>query len=232
MENNIKNYVITISGEPGSGKSTIVKSLSEKYTKLGKIVHIISVGKIFREIAIEEYKRRFPDVKNPTIEDVNNDIRFKKYLENIDTRIDAQIAKKGKEINSVSRHNEVYIIDSRLAWKTVDNAFDVRLTVDDEEAGKRVFFDKTRGKEDRYESLDEAIKTTKRRKEGEVKRFGESYGDITSPENYNIIIDTSHATVNDISDEIMKALESYLIGQPYPKYYQNSKIRGKEWNTK
>ena len=37
--NEIKNKIITISGEPASGKSTVKKALVKKYTELGYNVH-------------------------------------------------------------------------------------------------------------------------------------------------------------------------------------------------
>lgn len=47
--NEIKNKIITISGEPASGKSTVKKALVKKYTELGYNVHEISTGDMFRE---------------------------------------------------------------------------------------------------------------------------------------------------------------------------------------
>ena len=45
---NIRNKIITISGEPASGKSTVVKEIKSKYEKQGFNVYIISVGDVFR----------------------------------------------------------------------------------------------------------------------------------------------------------------------------------------
>ena len=50
----IKNRIITISGEPASGKSTIIQRLKEDYEKQGYRVHIFSVGHEFRKIAQEK----------------------------------------------------------------------------------------------------------------------------------------------------------------------------------
>lgn len=55
--------VITISGDPGSGKSTVRNALKEEFEKQGKMVVICSVGDIFRHLAeekgmsIEEFNR-------------------------------------------------------------------------------------------------------------------------------------------------------------------------------
>ena len=50
----IKNRIITISGEPASGKSTVIKRLREKYEEEGYKVHIFSIGNEFRKMAQEK----------------------------------------------------------------------------------------------------------------------------------------------------------------------------------
>ena len=60
----IKNKIITISGEPASGKSTVVKEIKSKYENEGYTVHIISVGDVFREMVKKEYLKKYPDRTN------------------------------------------------------------------------------------------------------------------------------------------------------------------------
>ena len=52
MENEIKNRIIAISGEPVSGKGTTIKKITELLIKNGykeENIHIISTGHKFRE---------------------------------------------------------------------------------------------------------------------------------------------------------------------------------------
>ena len=65
-----------------------------------------------------------------------------KQIHSIDGKIDGTIVKKGKAFSEVERPNDVYILDSRLAWNNVPNSYAIRLTVNDAIAGKRVFNDK------------------------------------------------------------------------------------------
>lgn len=53
---------------------------------------------------------------------------------------------KGEAINREPHPNEIWIIDSRLAFNNIPDAFSVRLTTNADIAGKRLFNDKTRGK--------------------------------------------------------------------------------------
>lgn len=61
--NEIKNKIITISGEPASGKSTVKKALVKKYKELGYNVHEVSTGDMFREVSIREYKKFIQKLK-------------------------------------------------------------------------------------------------------------------------------------------------------------------------
>ena len=74
--NKIKNKIITISGEPASGKSTVVKVIEEKYKKCGYKVHIISVGEVFRETIKKEYLKMYPDKKDANLADIQSDVAF------------------------------------------------------------------------------------------------------------------------------------------------------------
>lgn len=212
----IKNKIITISGEPASGKSTVVRSLKKKYEEMGNTVHIASTGNIFRELVVKAYLQMYPD-KRP--EDVDLaalqlDEEFAKKRSEIDSKIDTEVQKRGEEINSKERPNDVYIIDSRLAWHNIPASYAVRLTVDEEVAGNRVFKDSTRGSEDKYDTVEDAIKKTRERKLGEIERYKKRYGiDLTKKENYDLIIDTSYSDINELAQRIIDGEESYRTGK-------------------
>lgn len=208
----IKNRIITISGEPASGKSTVINKLKEDYEKQGFNVHIFSVGHEFRKIAQE---------KGLTIEELNE---YMTKRENIDKLIDSTVAQRGKEINSKLRENDIYIFDSRLAFHNIPDSFSIRLTVDDNVAGKRVFGDNKRGKEDTYTSIEEAIEKTHNRKITEVERYKKRYGiDLHDENNYKLVIDTSYSKVEDITQVIEQCLGLELEEKPYAKMWTSPK---------
>lgn len=216
----IRNNIITLSGEPVAGKSTVKKLLIEIYQKMGYTVHEISTGDMFRKIAIREYKKIHPEINEEdiNISDVQTDETFAKKRSEIDGIIDGLIAQTGKEINSQIRPKDVYIIDSRLAWHNIPSSFAVRLTIDEKIAGKRVFNDATRGKEDKYGTVKEAIEKTRTRKLGEITRYKQRYGvDLSDPENYNLVIDTSFTNPEELAQIIVDAEKHYEEGKNYPK---------------
>ena len=206
----IKNRIITISGEPASGKSTTVEKLIEKYRNLGLSVHVISTGELFRQRAKSEYLKMYPDKTDANLADIQADETFAKKRAEIDSAIDGYIEQKGKEINTVKRPNDVYIIDSRLAWHNIPKSFAVRLTVDEVIAGQRVFQDKTRGSEDSYATVEEAIEKTRQRKLGEIERYKQRYGvNLVNPENYDLIVDTSDSNTEQLADIIINGERAY-----------------------
>lgn len=220
--NQIKNKIITISGEPASGKSTVVKHLKSKYEKMGFNVHIISVGHTFRDLAKKEYLKMYPDRTDANLADIQTDPSFIAKRDMIDKMVDGEVAKRGNEINSVERPNDVYIIDSRLAWSNVPESYAVRLMVNENIAGDRVFKDKTRGKEDQYDSVEEAITKTRERKLAEISRYKQRYGvDLTNPDNYDLIVDTSYSKSDELADIIIEGEEKYRSGEYYPKTWKS-----------
>lgn len=218
----IRNKIITISGEPVSGKSTVVKLIRDKYEKMGNKVQIISVGNIFRQLIQEEYYRTYPDRKNVSLTEIQTDEEFKEKRNKIDKMVDGEIARRGQLINQTEQPNTVYIIDSRLAWHNIPDSYAIRLTVNEKIAGKRVFDDQTRGVEDKFYSLDEAIEQTRKRKLSEIQRYKERYGvDLTNPDNYDLIVDTSFSNPRELAQIIVEGEQNYRTGKYYPKTWKS-----------
>lgn len=262
------NKIITISGQPVTGKGTTVKSIVEKLEKQGyhkENIHVISTGHEFRNYfdAIFEFVTKYKnpeqmgsfkqneylktllekqenrevlintiielmqsgiDVNALTIENANNLKEFKALRKMVDTIIDTNIAQKGIEINSKERPNEIWVIDSRLAFNNIPDAFSIRLTTTPEVAAQRLFNDTTRGKGDNYSSLEAAFEAREKRKLGEQQRYMRTYGiDLENEENYDLIIDTSYSTTEDISDTILTCLECYNNDQPFTKRWASPK---------
>ena len=120
----------------------------------------ISENKEYRRILIDtitQLKQNKVNINNLNIEQANNLKEFKGLRKIVDTLIDTNIEQKGKIINQEERPDEIWIIDSRLAFHNIPEAFSVRLTSTPDIAAKRLFNDKNRGQEDNnYISIIEA----------------------------------------------------------------------------
>lgn len=165
------------------------------------------------------------DLSNFSIEQANNLDELREIRAVVDELIDESIKRKGEEINSKQRPDEIWIVDSRLAFYNIPDAFSVRLTTTPEIAAKRLFNDKSRGEEDSsYSSLEEALIAREKRRLGEQKRYKERYGvDLENPDNYNLIIDTSYANIDDEANTILECLDYYMAGKPFTKTWISPK---------
>jgi len=172
---------ITITGNLGSGKSTICKILQDEYG-----FEIYSTGKVQREIARE---------MNITTLEMNQLMcSDHKY----DTMIDDATARLSRE-----NRDKNIIFDSRLAWHFVEESFKVFLSVSLDVAAERVMKD-NRGKEEMYSSFDEAKELLAARAATEDKRYKEIYNlEYFNFSNYNLVIDSTCCTPEKIASIIM-----------------------------
>lgn len=181
---------ITITGNLGSGKSSIGKVLKEKGYE------IVSTGNIFRELAME---------KGLSVEEFNKQVNeaTRRGDRSVDQMIDDTTAKIGRERDNI-------MFDSRLAWNFVPDSFKVFVITDIDEASRRVFNDSVRANSESYESQDACKKALVHRQEMESVRFKEIYDiDYYDMSNYNLVIESTNAAPAEIAAEILEKLEEY-----------------------
>lgn len=174
------NVKISITGDLGSGKSTVCRYLKQKY---GFTVY--SIGVIQRTLA-EKY--------NMTT------FEFNKYMET-NTEIDVEI---DTNLTEIGKRNEDMILDSRMAWHFVPGSFKVFLTVDLDTAAKRII-DDSRGAVETYVSLKDAKCKLLDRKASENLRYKAKYGvDCSDLSNFDLIVDTTEISAEEVGEKIME----------------------------
>lgn len=180
---------ITITGNLGSGKSTICKLLQEKYQ-----FEVYSTGKVQRELARQ---------MNMTTLELNQLMRSnRKY----DKMIDDATTKISKE-----NMEKDIIFDSRLAWHFVGKSFKVFVSVSLEVAAERVMND-VRGAEEKYNSIEEAKSLLAERAATEKVRYKEIYNlDYMDFSNYNLVIDSTYCLPDKIAEIILQEAKKYEI---------------------
>lgn len=183
---------ITLTGNLGSGKSTICKILKETYG-----FEIYSTGTVQRKIA----KERGISVLEM------NELMCKDH--SYDHLIDDTTAR-------ISRENpdKNIVFDSRLAWNFVEKSFKVFLSVSIDVAGKRVFADTTRGQVETYRSLEDCKENLRARAANEDKRYEDIYGiHYFDFSNYDLILDSSHCTPEILAETIVRLAEEAEKGK-------------------
>ncbi|MBI1327123.1 MAG: AAA family ATPase [Alphaproteobacteria bacterium] len=177
---------ITITGDPGSGKSTFARNVAEK---LG--CQLITTGNMFRELAAK---------KGITVTELNQLAESKKE---IDDYVD-------NFLRDLNNNKEDLILDSRMAWHFVQDAFKVRLSVDPEIAIDRISSDDQTPLREKFPDLATATQQVVDRKASEVTRYARVYGvDISCAENFDLVIDTSLISPHDVMDVFRFSFERY-----------------------
>jgi cytidylate kinase len=181
---------ITITGNLGSGKSSVAKILKEHGYE------IVSTGNIFRQLAMD---------KGLSVEEFNKQVNeaVSRGDRSVDKMIDDTTTKIGKERDNV-------VFDSRLAWNFAPESFKVFVITDIDEAARRVFGDSLRAGSESYDTQDSCKKALIHRQKLETVRYKEIYGiDYYDMSNYNLVIESTSASPNDIAQEILARLEDY-----------------------
>lgn len=178
---------ITITGNLGSGKSTIARLLSEKYN-----FEVYSTGKVQRKLA-EQMKLSTLELNQLMMSD-------RKY----DNMIDDETAR-------ISRDNQDkdIIFDSRLAWHFVKFSFKVFVSVSLDVAAKRIMNDQ-RGSVENYSSIEEAKALLAERANTEMIRYKDIYNlNYMDFSNYNLVIDGTYCDPDTIADIIMEEAKKF-----------------------
>ncbi len=182
--------LLTVSGPPGSGKSTTAQGLAEAFG-----LDHVSGGDIFRELAAER------DL---------TPLEFNKLAEE-DEEIDRELDKRLRE---VATQDDDVVLESRLAGWLAGEYADFRIWLD---APLDVRAARIADREDKSEK--QAATETRARAGSEAQRYDEYYGiDITDLTIYDLSINTARWNPDDVLDMLTTAVENYEPDSDEGKY--------------
>ncbi|MCO8253058.1 AAA family ATPase [Haladaptatus sp. AB618] len=182
--------LLTVSGPPGSGKSTTAEGLANAFD-----LDHVSGGDIFRELAAER------DL---------TPLEFNKLAEE-DEEIDRDLDRRLREI--ATQENDL-VLESRLAgWLAGDYA-DFRIWLN---APLDVRAARISDREDK--SVKQAATETRARAGSEAQRYEEYYGiDINDLTIYDLSINTARWNPDDVLAMLTTAIENYEVESDEGKY--------------
>jgi len=174
---------ITISGLPGSGKTTAAKLLAKKL----KLKHY-SIGNQMRKIA-----------KKKNI----NELELSKIAEK-----QKDIDKKLDDFQKKLANKDNFVLDSRLGFYFIPDSIKIFLKVDPKEGARRIFNDKR--KEENFKTLKQTLEAVKRRIKSEDIRYRKYYGikNFRNKKNYDLIIDTTNLKPEEVVDRIIRFIKN------------------------
>jgi cytidylate kinase len=187
-----RQHIITISGKPGSGKSSTADKVAEL---LGYTRH--SSGDMVRQIlankgmSLAEYNER---AKN-------------------DHALDDAVDEKLRDL----RNKKDIVVDSRLGFYWIPESFKVYLDLDIEVATVRIYTDAvsnaTRSNTgEGISSLSEVTKQVRTRMEGERSRFRAIYNvDPYDLSHFDLIVDTSRHSPQTVALAVYDSYRKWLI---------------------
>ena len=175
---------ITISGMPGSGKSTIAKEVAKR---LG-LKHY-SAGDFQRELA-KEHRMSIEEWGEKEKKD-------KKY----DLMVDEKTKEFGKKENN-------FVMDGWISAHFIPDSIKIFLDVNIDEAVRRRL--NHRRKEESFETAEQARKSLVNREETNRKRWLEFYHyDYSDKKNYDIYLDTTNLNIREVTGKVLEEITKW-----------------------
>ena len=182
--------IITISGSPGSGKSTVRNILAQKLN-----LKRYSTGNFMRQLATE---------KGVSLEEFG---KMAQQDSTIDKQLDNRQVKLGKEENN-------FIIDGRLSFHFIPNSIKIFIDAKLEIRAQRILRDirnNVRTTEN-SKTLQEQIDSIKKRESSEKLRYKQYYNlDPYDKSNYDLVIDSSNSNAEEIASKIITLINEQKL---------------------
>ncbi len=173
--------IITISGKPGSGKSTIGRLIAKKLK-----YKFISVGDLRGQLAQKH---------GMNIDEFNELGKKEKWTDVETDKLTKELAKKDK-----------LVVDARLGWHFIPKSVKVFLDCDLRVAAERIFRDQ-RPDEPLQDSVEDVMKMLKLRVENTRRRYRKWYNvDFLDKAHYDILIDTTNMNADELVSTILSLL--------------------------
>jgi len=176
--------IISISGKPGAGKTTVANILAQRLS--------------WPQYYIGEIRRKLAAKRSMTIQEYNK-------LGETDPSTDIDVDKYQEKLGKTKDN---FIIQGRTSFKFIPQSFKVYIDVDQNIAAERIWHDTKTRNEGTYKNIQKVKRAIKERTASDKKRYKKYYGvDVYDISNYDMVIDATHKSPEQIADEILKTVK-------------------------
>jgi predicted cytidylate kinase len=182
--------IISFSGAPGAGKSTIAQKLAEKLD--------------FPRYYIGGLRRQKAKERGMTLEEYNK-------LGEIDPSTDLEVDEYQEKLG---KKEDNFVIEGRTSWYFIPHSLKIYLDVDLEEGASRIKKDLEKDNdrnEGEAKSLEEVKNSIKKRMESDQKRYKKYFDiDVYNRNNYDIVVDTTYLSPEEAFKKVYQEVEKRL----------------------
>lgn len=177
--------ILSISGTPGSGKTTVGKLLAKELN-----LKFYSMGSLRGKMAMD---------RGMDIDELNR-------LGETEISTDKEIDDYQKELGE---KEDNLVIEGRLSWHFIPHSFKIYLICDPQVAADRVFEAQGRDREDerQYATPEETLLAIQERAASDIRRYQKHYGvDYRDEAMYDLVVDTTERTPEEVAAIVMKKI--------------------------
>ncbi len=178
--------IITISGQPGTGKSTVAKKLAMKLS--------------FERKSSGDFQRQLANEKGISIKELAD-------LESKDPALDKMVDERQKKFGE---QYDDFVMDTWLGAKFIPHSVKIYLYADEDIRAKRIFHDKEnkiRLDSEKLSNFEETKQNMVSRDNNNIERWKRYYDfDYTEKSHYDLTIDTSDID----SDEVIQKILNFI----------------------
>ena len=185
--------IVSISGNQGSGKSTIASMLAEE---LGWPRYYM--GGLRREAAQK---------RGLTLAEYNK-------LGETDPTTDLEVDRYQEELGKTQDN---FVIEGRTSWYFIPQSFKIFIYVSEEEGARRIFAQlqakssEMRNNEDDFATYDEVLASVRQRRASDDKRYRQYFGiDVYNMSNYDFCLDTTNLTKEEVFDRVLSEVRKNI----------------------